>query len=164
MKIVIIGFAALVIGIGGGAFVSGSKVKAQILEEAALAHADSVSDVEGVDSIAHDTDATDGSLTLDIGATPGVDDSTNAPAGVEATSDGDTTEAGAETKTTTAAIDAATAAPRFDAEGAEKLSKIFGAMKAPDAAKVLEEMSDEEIKAILQRMSDRFVARLLLSY
>ena len=43
MKIAIIGFSALIIGIGGGAFVSGSKVKAQILEEAELARADSVS-------------------------------------------------------------------------------------------------------------------------
>ena len=58
MKIAIIGFAALVIGIGGGAFVSGSKVKAQILEAAALAHADSVSHAAGPDSTSHDPDGT----------------------------------------------------------------------------------------------------------
>lgn len=187
MKIAIIGFAALVIGVGGGAFVSGSKVKTQILEAHtdSVALADSIADAYGAgeehdsehaadsmttgpDSTAHDNDSTahgaestapgaeasDGSLLLDIGATHGGNDS--APA-----LGGDTAAASAETGTDTVVIEAAAAAPRFDEEGAKRLSKIFGAMDARDASKVLKEMSNEEVKVILYQMSDRLAAAIL---
>lgn len=43
----------------------------------------------------------------------------------------------------------------LDPEGAKKLAKIFSQMKAPAAAAVLVEMSNEEVTAILLRMSER---------
>ena len=192
MKIAIIGFAALIIGVGGGAFVSGSKVKDQLLEEAALAHADSVSHAEeehggetaagssttdtgghdpdptaqGTDSLdvdraAHDAEVSDGSVVLSLGGTLGLDDATNTVAEEEAAPDATTTAAGTETSTIPPVIAAEREAPRFDIEGTQKLSKIFGAMKAPDAADVLEEMSDDEVKAILYQMSNRVAAAIL---
>jgi hypothetical protein len=47
------------------------------------------------------------------------------------------------------------------ASGTLRLSKIFGAMKAPDAAKVLQNLDDEEVSAILFHLSDRKAAEIL---
>lgn len=46
-------------------------------------------------------------------------------------------------------------------EGAERLARIFGAMKPAEAARVLERLSDAEVRAILQHVGDRKVAAIL---
>lgn len=45
--------------------------------------------------------------------------------------------------------------------GPTRLAKIFGAMKAPDAAKVLQNLEDEEVGAILSHLTDRKAAEIL---
>ncbi len=45
--------------------------------------------------------------------------------------------------------------------GSIRLAKIFGAMKAPDAAKVLQNLEDEEVGAILSHLTDRKAAEIL---
>ena len=48
--------------------------------------------------------------------------------------------------------------------GAKKMSKVFSAMKAEDAANILEKLSDEEIEAILLQMSERTAAPILEAF
>jgi len=45
--------------------------------------------------------------------------------------------------------------------GPERMAKIFGAMKAPDAAKVLQNLDDLEVRAILSFLSNRKAAEIL---
>jgi hypothetical protein len=45
--------------------------------------------------------------------------------------------------------------------GPERMAKIFGAMKPPDAAKVLQNLDDLEVRAILSFLSDRKAAEIL---
>ena len=56
------------------------------------------------------------------------------------------------------------AAVPLNPEGAKKLAKIFGAMKAVDAAAVLAEMTDEEVEAVLGQMNDRTAAPILVNF
>ena len=140
MKIAIIGFAALVIGVGGGAFISGSKVKTQILEAHtdSVALADSIADAYGAGE-EHDSEHAADSMTTGPDSTARDNDST--AHGAESTapdaeaSDGsllldigathggndsapalgdDTAAASAETGTDTVVIEAAAAAPRAE--------------------------------------------------
>ncbi len=46
-------------------------------------------------------------------------------------------------------------------EASQRLAKIFGAMKAQDAAAVLEKLEDAEIRAILFHLTDRKAAEIL---
>jgi hypothetical protein len=70
-------------------------------------------------------------------------------------------EAARELEAQRVAAAAAAETARLAEEGARKLSKIFGAMQAQDAAAVLQEMEDREIEQILQHMSDRLAAQIL---
>jgi hypothetical protein len=45
--------------------------------------------------------------------------------------------------------------------GSARMAKIFGAMKAPDAAKVLQNLDDLEVRAILSHLTDRKAAEIL---
>ena len=47
------------------------------------------------------------------------------------------------------------------AAAAEKVSKIFGAMPAKDAAKVLEQLDDAEVQSILAGLSDKQAASIM---
>ena len=51
--------------------------------------------------------------------------------------------------------------PEFSLEGSKRLAKIFSAMKAPDAASVLDGLEDDAIYSILQHITDRKVAEIL---
>jgi hypothetical protein len=51
--------------------------------------------------------------------------------------------------------------PAEEGGGSARLAKIFGAMKAPDAAKVLQNLDDEEVQAILFHLTDRKAAEIL---
>lgn len=195
MKSMIVGLGALLIGLGGGAFVSGSKVKDELL----LAHADSVAAApatnhdeagshaapagaggsEGVpvelsasaqNAPAHDAGTAPGgsvnaSATDMAGAAPSLPVGTTVGAtSTPAVDPGPPEPTEAERAAAQALLDEAAevqAAAVAMAEGAQKLSKIFGAMKAPDAAAVLQQMTDEEVKAILLQMSDRLAAAIL---
>ena len=210
MKSLLIGMAAMVIGLGGGAFVSGNKVKTVLVQ---AAH-DSIAAAEAA---AHPTEgsvseadpapgSTEGGVSLDVSQIdePAAEGPGSGEAGTGTPSDDpiDPRDAGALPVGTTAgplstppaesgdqsgqtAMDAAEepapagstptgpvagppagaapggATPAELAEAAKKLSKIFGAMKAPDAAAVLQEMTDDEVKAILLEMSDRLAAGIL---
>jgi len=196
MKSMIIGLGALVIGLGGGAFASGSKVKDELL----LAHADSIAQAEtsGTDDAASHAAATNGSgsegVPVELSPPPqndpaahtaGVADAGGSQAATDdvsgmapslpvgttvgatstpAVEPGPAEPTEAERAAAQAVVDEAAeeqAAALAMAEGAQKLSKIFGAMKAPDAAAVLQQMTDEEVKAILLQMSDRLAAAIL---
>jgi hypothetical protein len=47
------------------------------------------------------------------------------------------------------------------ASGAERLARIFAAMKPEDAAKVLEELEDRDVRSILVHLGDRRAAAIL---
>lgn len=49
-------------------------------------------------------------------------------------------------------------------EGARRLAKVFGAMKARDAARVLSELSDPEVEAILVMLGDRQAGQILSTF
>ena len=65
---------------------------------------------------------------------------------------------------TRAAEEAGSAGERMDPEASKKLAKIFGAMKPKDAAAVLQEMKDDEVKAILLQINARNAAQILGSF
>ena len=46
----------------------------------------------------------------------------------------------------------------------QRLAKIFGAMQAKDAGKVLEQMSDADVRTVLGMMSDRQAAAILATF
>lgn len=74
------------------------------------------------------------------------------------------TAAGAEPKGTHDAADAVRAARNDALQTAlpeQRLAKIFGAMQAKDAGKVLEQMTDGDIRTILGMMSDRQAAAII---
>ena len=66
--------------------------------------------------------------------------------------------------TAAAGTDDAPQGPRLDPTASRKMAKIFGAMKAPDAAAVLQEMTDPEVEAVLLNMSERNAAAILGSF
>jgi hypothetical protein len=88
-----------------------------------------------------------------VAAVPG--DSAATAVGVPATGEGGTP--------TSASVPKRAAVP-LNPEGAKKLAKIFGAMKAVDAAAVLAEMTDEEVQAVLGQMNDRIAAPILVNF
>lgn len=49
-------------------------------------------------------------------------------------------------------------------DGAERLARIFAAMKPAEAARVLERLTDAEVRAILQHVADRKVAAILAHF
>lgn len=51
--------------------------------------------------------------------------------------------------------------PKFSLEGSKRLAKIFSAMKASDAASVLDGLEDDAIHSILQHITDRKAAEIL---
>ncbi len=59
------------------------------------------------------------------------------------------------------ALEQDTVPPTEENEGAARLAKIFGSMKAPEAAKVLQNLDDEELKAILFHLTDRKAGEIL---
>jgi len=59
------------------------------------------------------------------------------------------------------ALEQDTVPPTEENGGAARLAKIFGSMKAPEAAKVLQNLDDEELKAILFHLTDRKAGEIL---
>lgn len=176
MKVVMIGVVALLLGVGGGAFLSGTKVKDRILEEVAEAEhaATAAAEAAIMDSIAAVADGQDDGGVTPQGASPDPSDATSAEDSVtpvptaEPLSDGVAEAEAAATRaaeeaaaTAEADAEAAAVAAGLQEEGARKLAKIFGAMQAPAAADVLQQMSDGEIEMILQHMNDRMAAQIL---
>lgn len=49
-------------------------------------------------------------------------------------------------------------------EGARRLARVFGAMRAADAARVLAELSDPEVEAILIKLGDRQAGQILSTF
>lgn len=166
MKILLIGVVALVLGVGGGAFMSGSKVKEQLLAEATQAAADSVEAAHAAEETGQHEEPEPEPAVADPESE--VPPTTGGEAVVQvttATAPALTPEeqaellAGADSAAIVAAAEAE--AERLAEEGARKLSKIFGAMQTQDAAAVLQEMEDEEIEMILKHMSDRLAGQIL---
>lgn len=86
------------------------------------------------------------------------------PGGLDVSADpGSSEAAGTETAALQPSRSAADSAAARE-EGARKLSKIFGAMKAADAAAVLSELTDGEIEVILRYMSERLAAPILEAF
>ena len=192
MRIMIIGVSALIVGVGAGAFISGTQVKKDILELADQAAADSAANApaEGAEvaagnpaGSAGDPAGVDGQATMGVDSAAATGEEAARPTAEDgsavhledvaaATGEGPvpTPEqamaeaplaATGETTAEQAAADSAAERVRLADEGARKLSKIFGAMQAQDAADVLQEMENEEIELILQHMSDRLAAQIL---
>ena len=176
MKVMMIGVVALLIGVGGGAFLSGTKVKDRILEEVAEAEhaAEAAAEAAIMDSIAVIAAGGDQASTGQS-AGPAPSDATTTGLDVESDPTGAQREAEAAAAAAAAAAqaeadalaraeaeaEAAATAAGLQEEGARKLAKIFGAMQAPAAADVLQQMSDGEIEMILQHMNDRMAAQIL---
>jgi flagellar motility protein MotE (MotC chaperone) len=169
MKILIAGMLALLIGVGGGAFLSGNRVKAELLEAAAQATADSIAVAEADDDVEHGAPvepvggghATQADPTIESATQATHTDTATGPTPERAMADALLQAATEQTDERDTAAEAAAERARLADEGARKLSKIFGAMQAQDAADVLQEMKDEEIEMILKHMSDRLAAQIL---
>lgn len=201
MKIVLLGVVGLLIGVGAGAYISGSQAKERLLAEALQAQQDSIAaahDDEGGETDTHTADpshgAPDGDTTahgetdadriaryatppgggaVTMASNPDDPEAAGGEAGApDSVQERSTEELIAEAvaaareeqrvaDSTAAAAQARVEAMRIADEGAQKLSKIFGAMEPPDAAAVLQEMANEEIEMILKHMSDRRVAQIL---
>lgn len=54
--------------------------------------------------------------------------------------------------------------PAVTDEGARRLARVFGAMRASDAARVLAELSDPEVEAILIKLGDRQAGQILSTF
>jgi flagellar motility protein MotE (MotC chaperone) len=169
MKILIAGMLALVLGVGGGAFVSGNRVKSELLAAATQATTDSIAAAEAAEAAEHaapvEAAEADHATPTDT-ASAGHEDAepTGTAAGPtpeRAMADALIQAATEQTDEPDAAAEAAAERARLADEGARKLSKIFGAMQPQDAADVLQEMRDEEIEMILKHMSDRLAAQIL---
>jgi len=175
MKVMMIGVAALLIGVGGGAFVGGTKVKDRILEEVAEAEhaAEAAAEAAIMDSLAV---IAAGGDPVPPGpgpeADPGVRPVTGEPGPASVAGQVEDPEAAAEAEAQAAAEEeeareaaareeAAAVAAGLQEEGARKLAKIFGAMQAPAAADVLQQMTDAEVEMILQHLNDRIAAQIL---
>jgi hypothetical protein len=87
------------------------------------------------------------------------------PGEAEATFAGDSAGAALQPDTTTAIASPqeseGTGFLSEESGGPERMAKIFGAMKAPDAAKVLQNLDDLEVRAILSFLSNRKAAEIL---
>lgn len=192
MKMPQLAVGGLVVGLVGGALISGLGAKAQIVEERAQAKADSLAALD------HAEAATEGheSVTVELPEDPPAvvdppaegeppahpEDTTTGTPPTETMEAVDSTAGPAEGEdpvgTPTApfnpgdpglagAMPPAEGTPPVDVlndEGSRKLAKIFAAMDAEDAAAVLVEMTDEEVTAILVRMSDRKAAPVIASF
>ena len=177
MKILLVGAAATVLGLGGGALISGTLLKGDILERLeeeisfsaptrTLETGDSGAGGEVIDSTAVPT-----SVDLSADQPPAEDDDTTgsgqeqpqlAPGGggpsepVASATCGDSTPESAGPGGS--AMDAG---PRIDPEASKKLAKIFEAMRPEDAAAVLQGMEDSEVRGILLSMDERQAAAIL---
>lgn len=167
MKAVIAGVGALVLGLAVGSFVSGNGVKKELLAEAARIAADSAS--AAAQHAEHPGETTPDAAGREDPPTGG----TEHTAEEHAASD-ETAVMAASTEVPASRAEPAPPAPvvpdpdsvaeeraRMVEEGAQKLSQIFGAMQAQDAANVLQEMEDQEIEMILRHMNDRLAAQIL---
>jgi len=189
MKIGIIGLVSLTIGVGGGAFVGGTRVKNEILAERAQAEADSLAALGSLDAHGLDVGQVEGGVAVALGTEDHSGDPEIPEGPVEATHDldpggegqppeGTETIAQAPSADTAPQVvdtsgepasEAAAAArplppPQPDSaaiQGAIKLAQIFSAMKAVDAAAVLQEMTDVEVEAILKHMQSRLAGQVL---
>jgi len=189
MKTIIIGLASVALGVGGGAYVGGTRVKGEILAERAQAHADSLAAVAATENPALGLGPAhvEGGVAVALGTEANVDDpgvpeqADPAPEGgdpVESETTTDTQQAEdpgepesatpvesgttAETQVSVSAQPAPPPQPDSAAiQGAIKLAQIFSAMKAVDAAAVLQEMTDVEVEAILQHMQSRLAGQVL---
>lgn len=186
MKIAVAAVAALAAGVLGGSVVGGVRAKVGVLEaiadsveaiadsvaasapaddhrpEAATAHNEPVVDA---DPAAADTSGVDTHEATPSQADSSQGDGSETPAsegGVSADV-GSSGAAGVDTPAVRQGRSAADSAAARE-EGARKLSKIFGAMKAADAAAVLSELTDGEIEVILRYMSERLAAPILEAF
>lgn len=182
-QIIIFVVAGMLVGVGGGSFVRGTKERDIILERMAVekAVADSLAALEAGDaSHGEETDVHGATATVEGSGDGHGEDASNPEALAEDSAaedpETDTTHAQdphpeaddqgpdpVEEEMVTLPPPAGTGAEDLEAEveGSSRMAKIFAAMEAKDAAAVLENLSNEEVQAILSNMSDRKVAEIL---
>lgn len=189
MKTLTIGFVSLALGVGGGAYVGGTRVKEVILAERAQAHTDSLAAAAVVEGpgLGVTPDHVEGGVAVALGTEPHVDpldpgdtppdsgdpgepENTGNTGGTQETDPSGEPDAVApaepatvsDTQVNVSAQPAPPAQPDSAAiQGAIKLAQIFSAMKPVDAAAVLQEMTDVEVEAILQHMQSRLAGQVL---
>lgn len=169
-RAVLLALIGLTVGVLAGASVIFWRGLQSVALEAGRVASDSaaLAGVEGgaVDSVVV-AGAGAGAGTLGAGAGAGMDGAAGAGsgagagAGVGAPSAG----AGAEGGAATGALPGgrSTVASEIP-DGAERLARIFAAMKPAEAARVLERLTDAEVRAILQHVADRKVAAILAHF
>lgn len=169
-RAVLLALIGLTVGVLAGASVIFWRGLQSVALEAGRVASDSAA-LAGVEGGAVDSVVVAGAGTLGAGAGAGVDGAAGAGAGagsgagagagVGAPSAG----AGAEGGAATGALPGgrSTVASEIP-DGAERLARIFAAMKPAEAARVLERLTDAEVRAILQHVADRKVAAILAHF
>lgn len=169
-RAVLLALIGLTVGVLAGASVIFWRGLQSVALEAGRVASDSaaLAGVEGgaVDSVVvAGAGAEAGTLGAGVGAgvdgAAGAGSGAGAGAGVGAPSAG----AGAEGGAATGALPGgrSTVASEIP-DGAERLARIFAAMKPAEAARVLERLTDAEVRAILQHVADRKVAAILAHF
>lgn len=171
-RAVLLALIGLTVGVLAGASVIFWRGLQSVALEAGRVASDSaaLAGVEGgaVDSVVV---AGAGAGTLGAGAGAGVDGAAGAGAGSSAGAGAGagvgapSAGAGAEGGAATGALPGgrSTVASEIP-DGAERLARIFAAMKPAEAARVLERLTDAEVRAILQHVADRKVAAILAHF
>lgn len=165
-RAVLLALIGLTVGVLAGASVIFWRGLQSVALEAGRVASDSAA-LAGVEGGAVDSVVVAGAGTLGAGAGAGMDGAAGAGsgagagAGVGAPSAG----AGAEGGAATGALPGgrSTVASEIP-DGAERLARIFAAMKPAEAARVLERLTDAEVRAILQHVADRKVAAILAHF
>ncbi len=182
IKLVIFGVLGLALGLGGGSAMSVMKAKKTFAAweaKKAKAVADSLAEAESHPvakpaAEAHDSSGTDSTATDGHGETPKAD--THAPADSHATpapapkkpapkpapQQVATVESHGSAKASGKPVVPVPPLPVPAANPVtQKMGKIFGAMPAKDAAKVMEQLDDAEVRAILTGLTDKQAAGVL---
>jgi Flp pilus assembly protein TadG len=166
MKLIIAGVAGFVIAAGAGTMVSAKRHAADASARMA-AHADSLAVHDS--TAAHDARATHDSTSAhdSTGSVEHVGDSsahtpmatdsaTGVPPSVGAHDAAPTAEPGP--------VHVSVTPDSTSSEGAERMARIFGAMKPEEAARLLEPMDDEHIRVVLLALSDRKAAAIMAQF
>jgi hypothetical protein len=167
-RAVLLALIGLTVGVLAGASVIFWRGLQSVALEAGRVASDSAA-LAGVEGGAVDSVVVTGAGASGAGAGAGVDGAAGAGsgagagAGVGAPSAG--AGAGAEGGAATGALPGgrSTVASEIP-DGAERLARIFAAMKPAEAARVLERLTDAEVRAILQHVADRKVAAILAHF
>ena len=184
MKTLLVGAAAMFLGVGGGAFVAGNRLKGEIVERLEAERLAEDHDSSGAETTpeTHSVDPNDdardsadvrdsadlpadpldaGPGVGDVGTSgpeqPGLTQQVGRPSGGVPAAPAPDVAAGS----TGAGGPAGDAGLGVDSEASRQLAKIFEAMRPEDAAAVLQGMEDSEVRGILLGMDERQAAAIL---